>query len=483
MTAVGVATAGFQVEGGYNERGSPTNNWAEWELRGRAQPSGPAVLFWDRPEIVLDRAAALGCDRFRLSVEWARVQPGFDIADASPPPYDETAFDGYARLLTACRERGMEPMVTLHHFTHPRWVGVDLWGQPAKRPLFEDFVRTTVTALGERLVAGGQAPVREWVTLNEVNVLALAGGLMGAFPSGGRRGPGTALRWLDNLLAAHCRAYDIVHDVYEAKGWEAPAVSTNNYTFSAYALDRMLTDLLLARENGVGRDDLGVFLREAGAAHVPAARASTSGAARLERLAALVTGALLTAGRLPMTVEEVFRSPRPRKLDYLAIDWYEPVVGRQFRAPGRTVAGGRRWDVRSALDEYPPDPDGFGAALRQATTHTRGQPVIVVENGLCNMWPVSGTPSPRGDGVTRPEYLRAHAEQVAKAVADGVPVSGYYHWTVVDNYEWGSYTPRFGIHAVERRDGHVTVLDHDAMGHDSASTFRAVADDLRALGS
>ena len=49
MTAVGVATAGFQVEGGYNGRGEPTNNWADWERDGRVEPSGMALRLWDRP--------------------------------------------------------------------------------------------------------------------------------------------------------------------------------------------------------------------------------------------------------------------------------------------------------------------------------------------------------------------------------------------------------------------------------------------------
>ena len=72
----GVATAGFQVEGGYNGPGQPANNWLPWEHVGRVEPSGNAVGFWERPEEAFDRAAALGCNSFRLSVEWARVFPG-----------------------------------------------------------------------------------------------------------------------------------------------------------------------------------------------------------------------------------------------------------------------------------------------------------------------------------------------------------------------------------------------------------------------
>ncbi|MDQ1375017.1 MAG: beta-glucosidase, partial [Actinomycetota bacterium] len=71
----GVATAGFQIEGGYNGPGQPANNWAAWEQAGRVEPSGIAVDFWRDWEHHLDRAVAAGCDAFRLSVEWARCEP------------------------------------------------------------------------------------------------------------------------------------------------------------------------------------------------------------------------------------------------------------------------------------------------------------------------------------------------------------------------------------------------------------------------
>ena len=73
--AVGVATSGYQVEGGFNGDGEPHNNWSAWEGTGRAARSGLACDFWRHPEEALDRAAAIGCNAFRLSVEWARLEP------------------------------------------------------------------------------------------------------------------------------------------------------------------------------------------------------------------------------------------------------------------------------------------------------------------------------------------------------------------------------------------------------------------------
>src|SRR6476620_5170234 len=95
----GVATAGFQVEGHFNGPGEARNNWYGWERDGRVEPSGIAVDFWERYEDHLDRAAAAGCDGFRLSIEWARCEP-------SEGEWDATAFDRYRAILDACRERG-----------------------------------------------------------------------------------------------------------------------------------------------------------------------------------------------------------------------------------------------------------------------------------------------------------------------------------------------------------------------------------------
>src|SRR5438552_17219195 len=90
----GVATAGFQIEGGYNGPGQPANNWGAWERAGRVEPSGDCLGFWNAYEPQLDRAVAAGCDAFRLSVESAPVEP-------VEGDVDDTAFDRHAAVLDA----------------------------------------------------------------------------------------------------------------------------------------------------------------------------------------------------------------------------------------------------------------------------------------------------------------------------------------------------------------------------------------------
>jgi beta-glucosidase/6-phospho-beta-glucosidase/beta-galactosidase len=106
-----------------------------------------------------------------------------------------------------------------------------------------------------------------------------------------------------------------------------------------------------------------------------------------------------------------------------------------------------------------------------------GLELWVLENGMCNRV-YNGTSFPRRDGLTRPRYLHDHIAAVARAVTNEVPISCYVHWTLYDNYEWGSYQPRYGLYAIDRRRG-CTRLERDSMGDDSAGAYKAIIDAMR----
>ncbi len=243
----GVATAGFQIEGGYNGPGEPANNWCAWEREGRVEPSGIALGFWDRYEEYLDLVASTGCNSFRLSVEWARAEPEEGRIDAA-------ALDHYRHILDACAARGLSPLVTLHHFTHPAWLGEDFWLRHDAPERFARWVTVAVDALGTSCT--------EWVTTNECNVLAIESYLVGTFPPGGVGRLRDAATALDHLVAGHVLAYDAIH-----RRQPGATVATNNFSLSVYELDRMPLDLLVARHHGVERDKLGQWLGDLRADH------------------------------------------------------------------------------------------------------------------------------------------------------------------------------------------------------------------------
>jgi beta-glucosidase len=476
--ALGFATAGAQNEGGFNGPGQPRNNWWDWEARGRhAVPSGIATESWTRYEEDFDAVAALGANAYNLSVEWARVQPSAECDPAEEPPFDAAAIDGYARMLAAARERGVEPWVCLHHFTHPRWLGLDFWLRPDSPHRFAAYVSEIVPALNKRLLARGHEPVRIWITSTEINVLALQTYMAGYFPGAPRplhvRLRATA-RALDHLLAAHVRAYDAIHDVYEAERWPAPQVSQNGFLFAIYELDRGLTDLLLARERGIGREEIPAYAAARKAQWVAALdRAFGPERDPLERFMGLLAR-LVAPPRLHAALDALYASPRPRKLDALATDIYHVWLKERLHLPGALSVGGRDWSLTRKLWEDPPLPDAFGELCRLAAEGTE-LPVWVLENGICNRV-IDGIAYPRRDGWDRVRYLTEHFAALARAVAAGVPVTAYLHWTLYDNWEWGSFEPRFGLYATERPSGRR--LPHDALGHDAGGAYATMVSAL-----
>src|ERR1700722_15313340 len=123
----GVATSAYQAEGGYNGPGQPQTNWATAEQRRDVAIAGATADFWHRYEEDFARCRELGLNAFRLGLEWSRIQPAREDAPGSPPPFDHAALDHYAAMLAPCQRSGLEPIVTLHHFVHPAWLGGDPW--------------------------------------------------------------------------------------------------------------------------------------------------------------------------------------------------------------------------------------------------------------------------------------------------------------------------------------------------------------------
>ncbi|HUY86114.1 MAG TPA: family 1 glycosylhydrolase, partial [Acidimicrobiales bacterium] len=337
----GVATAGFQVEGGFNGPGEPANNWLEWERDGRVEPSGAAVQFWDRYEDHLDRVVALGCNSIRMGIEWARCEPEDGVLDRS-------ALDRYATILQACRSRGIEPLVTLHHFTHPSWLGVDFWLDPGAPERYLQWVQSAVTAL--------HPFCSNWVTINELNIYAIETYFAGTFPPGRRGDVRSMIRSMDHLLAAHVGAYELVHRIQPDA-----VVGTNNFCFSIYDLDRLLIDIITARGQGVSRDDLHLWLEERRYTYHSRVAAITPSPYRKRDalLSKLIQNRISIEKGLTRAVAAAYSSPHECCIDVSQIDYYDPVTTHHLRVPGHQSAGGRNWLPGRMLWDHIPDPQAL----------------------------------------------------------------------------------------------------------------------------
>ncbi len=457
----GVAMSGYQVEGGFNGPGEPQNNWARLEREGKVEPSGVGVGWWERWEEYLDRAAAIGCNMLRMGLEWPRIEP-------VEGEVDEEALTRYAAMVDGCRERGMEPLLTIQHFTHPGWLGEDFWLSAEAVDRFANFSRLAVDRFG--------GTCRYWVTLNEINALAMATYIFGLFPPRAKlfdfaRSETAA----GNMLAAHVAAYGIIH----ASRPDA-VVTTNNAGISLYELDRVFTDVLLARSEGIKRDDVDEWLghrRNEWYSLIEAPDLLESGIRWLTATADRKVKQGARRGR-DRALDAVFASKHECTLDVYGFDYYDPVTSHHVVPPGSRTAGGRVWNLARPFWDDPPNPAGLTTYCRAHAALSPGLPVWIVENGMCTRVR-NGRAYPRIDGWDRQRYIRQNVGALLRAQDEGVPVGAYLHWSLVDNYEWGSYQPRFGIYGVDRERG-TRVLDTDATGVDAAGTYRQVIEGVRA---
>lgn len=437
----GVATAAYQVEGGLNGPGQPRNNWAAWEDAGRVERTGQGVAFWDRYADDLELARSLAITAFRMSLEWARLEP------TATSGLDGAALDRYTEIIATARRHHLEPIVTLQHFTHPEWLGSDPWLDPAVPARFAAFARDVALALGRRLADRGHPPVRFFVTVNEPNSLCLATYYLGAFPRGPGKGGAVDLsRALSGIMQAHVHARRAVRDAYLAAGWPEPTLTYNAWASSVYAADRYLVDLLRPATRHHTRDLARVFSR---------ALTPRGPAQRLAEL--LVTRAVKPDAFAPL-VAELGRDEDA--LDVLGLDYYHPFLGDYL---GWTGPKKHPWQWPAEPDRMP----DFTAAWLGPHTD---KPLYILENGI-------GTRPAPHRGHHRPDRLsreRALADAIAavdRCLLRELPIAGYFHWSLLDNYEWGSFAPRFGLFAVDYA-ADARRLATDATGADAAGTYR-----------
>ena len=340
----GVATSGFQVEGS-----NPDSNWKRYtdatSPGGEVDPVGDAVDFWNRYPEDIARAAEMGVNTFRLSVEWARIEP-------APGEYDDEALAHYDRIIDSIRGQGMTPMITMVHFTYPGWLA-DRGGMLSGDAV-EAFGRFA-DLITERWAGDGTM----WVTLNEPLVFFKHEMTIGQVA------PQDFGRFLDQIVAAHRLGYAAAHRA------DPDAMVTINEAYLPLATD--FTDTLIG-----------------------------------DRVADVV--------------------------DFVGIDYYYGV------ALNNLTAINAAWDDFAAVR---PQPEVIYEAIAHYARSYPGKPIYIVENGM----PTNH--GARADGVDRGDFLRDTAFWLQRAVADGYPVIGYNQWSLVDNYEWGSYAPRFGLYQVD----------------------------------
>lgn len=408
----GAATAAYQVEGAWDADGKGESIWDVFCRRPGAIERGErgdvACDHYHRWTEDVDRIAALGLNAYRFSISWPRVIP-----DGTGAP-NSAGLDFYDRLVDALLERGVRPLVTLYHWDLPQALqDRGGWASRDSPKWFAAYADRVARRLGDR--------VRDWVTINEPEVVAFAGHASGVHAPGIRDWR-VALRVAHSLLVGHGLAAAAVR--YSAPGARTGIVlnlspcqphSTNESDVAAARradgyLNRWFLDPLFGR--GYPADMLATY------------------------------GQLVDRG----LVREL--DGWSGSLDFIGVNYYTRRIVRTSDSAPLAFENVESPATRVTEMGWEAYPAGMREVLNRIHADYHPPALLVTENGAAFADIVTASGEVHDDD--RRDYLAAHLAAAADAIADGVPLGGYFVWSLMDNFEWAhGYSKRFGLYRVE----------------------------------
>ena len=331
----------------------------------------------------------LGIRDYRMSLEWARIEPEEGV-------FDTDAIAHYRYELEALVEAGIRPLVTLHHFSNPRWFAQR--GEFTRHENITCFMRFVY-----RVVREFRNLVTDWVTINEPNVYVTQAHLF-------QEGPPADVSWrsvracLRHLAQAHCRAYMLIHRLQpEAKVGFAHHMRVFVPRVASNPSHRVLTRV-----------------------------------ARYAFQDAIAQAMLV--GEFPVALGTSGGVKPGRYYDFLGINYYSRSAIDKLEdgtIPG-TPVNDLGWEVYS---------DGIVEVTRELAERYNA-PVWITENGTCDNGDANA------DESFRCRFIWDHLNALAHS---GLPVERYYHWCFTDNWEWSEgMTARFGLVSVDPATGQRT---------------------------
>jgi beta-glucosidase len=393
----GVATAAHQVEG-YNTN----NQWYLWEstvnstglpMIARGQLAGMACDHWRRYPQDIGLMKELGVKSYRFSVEWSRIEPQEGV-------FDFLSIKHYQDVCDSLIANGIEPMVTLHHFTNPIWF--EKKGAFEKKENVADFVRFT-----EFVYSALRKKVKFWCTINEPAVYVVGGYFQGNMPPG-KKDPKLAAVVLRNILEAHVQAYWKIKSL--PGGDQAKVGLVKNMTqMDPYRKwhpgDWILANLMDGVFNGTTLD----FIK--------------TGKYRFN---------------MPTMARLNDENPQAKgSLDFIGLNYYSHYnykfsfnLDKAFQA--KLLPG----EIKTDMD-YASYPEGFYRAIK--TVSQFGVPIYITENGVAD-----------DNDDNRALFISQYLYAASKAISDGYKIKGYYYWTLIDNFEWSEgYDMKFGLYSLD----------------------------------
>ena len=401
----GAATSAYQIEG-HAQGGAGKTHWDSFAATpgnvAHAENGDVACDHYNRWPQDLDLLRDGNFDVYRFSTSWARVMP------EGRGPANAEGLDFYDRLVDGMLERGLKPAATLYHWELPQpladlggWRNRDIAGW------FGDFTETIMGRIGDRLWSA--APINEpW-----------------------------CVAWLSHFMGHHAPGMRDVRAAARAMHHVMLAHGT--------AIERM---------RGLGMDNLGAVFNFEYAAPADGSEA----AAKASRLYDGIYNRFFLSGvfskSYPADVLEGLEPHLPKgwhddfetigqKVDWCGVNYYTRKLIEPDDGPWPHLAEGPR-HLPTTQVGWEIFPEGLHAILKRVHEgYTRELPIYVTENGMANADTLSGGTV---EDRKRIDYLDAHLGKVRQSIDEGIPVKGYFTWSLLDNYEWNlGYGPRFGL--------------------------------------
>jgi beta-glucosidase len=405
----GAATASYQIEGAWNEDGKGESIWDRFShTPGMVQDGDTGDIACDHYhhwEEDLDAVKKLGLKAYRFSVAWPRVLPsGRGIVN-------EAGLDFYSKLVDRLLKLEIEPYITLYHWDLPQKLQDE--GGWVSRSVVDAFVEYTdlvSRALGDR--------VKNWITLNEPWVSAFVGYEMGHHAPG-HTNLHEALAASHHLLLSHGQAVPVIRRNCPDANVGITLNLTPQMPASPSVADRAAATWM---DGYINR----FFLDPLVGRGYPQDMVNGFG----DEMAFVQPGDLNTIS-VPM--------------DFIGVNYYTRNIARSEKiseaenAP-RTVIRG---DEITEMD-WEVYPEGLYKTLGRLHFDYDFPAIYITENGAA--FPDSVSADGEVDDPARLSYIQRHLEQTHRAIEAGIPVKGYFAWSLMDNFEWGfGYSKRFGL--------------------------------------
>ena len=404
---VGASTAAHQVEG----NNVHSDYWLQENVEHSqfVEPSGEAVDHYHRYEEDIRLMAEAGLNAYRFSIEWARIEP-------KQGEFDENEIEHYRKVIACCKENGVEPVVTLHHFTSPAWViSRGGWENEEVVDWFANYVQYVVKHLGSEL--------RYICTINEANMRLQLAAIMKKYMgqmAGGQQEEKNAPKEGDvqvglNLDQSMNTMMLGMMECAKAFGLQDPR---GIHTFVSMCTPE--GDILVMKAHQAARKvikelypDIKVGLTLSLHDMQPATGGEDAAHKEWEEE---------FSHYLPYIAED----------DFLGVQSY---TRQCFDEKGNKYTPE---DVELTQMGYEFYPQAIANVVRAVAKEFKGD-LIVTENGIAT-----------ADDSRRQEYIKEATAGLQACITDGIPLKGYLHWSLMDNFEWSSgYAERFGLAYVD----------------------------------